>query len=188
MTYGLLHAQKAYIVTTNGDTIAIDAGEHFYDTGRKIKYYSGNAIFPKTIKTVEVEEIVDGASVYKVYTVNDEMHLYKVVATSADKTLLIRFIEPAANASSGGLGMEYYIIDNNVSVLTSGEVSPSSSKKKAEQEKQATKVILEHFGECRELKENLGKGITVQTDGTEKPFDNNLPLGFKMQKGIHNCE
>lgn len=188
MTCGLLHSQEAYIVTTTGDTISIDAGESFYDTGRKIKYYSGNAIFPKTIKTEEVYEIIDGKSYYAVFTFSGKSQLYKLVATSPRRTLWVRFIEPAANSSSGGLGMEYYVVGMANNVIASGEVSLSSSKKKAKQEKQATKDILEHFSECTAVTENLGKRITVQRDGTENPFDNNLPLGFKMQKGILNCD
>ena len=188
LSCGLLSAQEAYIRTVKGDTIVIDPGEHFYDTGRKIKYYSGNAIFPKTIKTEEVYEIVDGKSCYGVFTFNGRSHLYKIVVTSHRKTLWVRFTEPAANSSSGGLGMEYYVVDMSNNVLASGEVTPASSKKKAKQQSEAMKVILEHFGECMLVAQNLAKGVTVQPDGTEKPFDDNLPLGFKMQKGIHQCE
>jgi hypothetical protein len=93
----IMYSQEAYILTTDGEKITIDAGEHFYDTGRKIKYYSGNAIFPKTIKTEEVQEIVDGKSFYAVYTFNGKSHLYKIIATSPRKSLWVRFIEPAAN-------------------------------------------------------------------------------------------
>lgn len=185
----LLHSQEAYILTTKSDTIAIDPGESFYDTGRKIKYYSGNAIFPKTIKTLEVQEIVDGHSIYRVYSFNNNKeHLYKIVAVSPDKTLLARFIEPPANATSGGLGMEYYIVDANFNVITTSEIGTVTSKKRVEQDKQAAEMIFSHFGECNELIEHLGQGIALQPDGTAKPFTENLPLAFKVQKGIIECD
>src|SRR5688500_12204162 len=126
------HAQEAYILTADGKKITIDPGEYSYDTGKKIKYYSGNAIFPKTIKTSDVKEIVDGKSIYKILAFDDkkkDFHLYKVVAALPNKTLYVRFVEPPANASSGSLGVTYYIADVNLNVLASGEIDTIASKK-----------------------------------------------------------
>lgn len=185
------HSQEAYILTIDGRTIPIDAGEYSYDTGKKIKYYSGNSIFPKTIKTADVKEIVDGKSIYKVLAFDGEKkeyHLYKVVCTSPGKTLYVRFIEPPANASSGSLGAGYYITGAGLEVIASGEIGTIENKKRIEQEKQATEIILSHFSTCTELIETLGKGITLHPDETKKPFSENIPLGFKVQKGIIECE
>lgn len=186
----LLYSQEAYILTTEGEKIRIDAGEHFYDSGRKIKYYSGNAVFPKTIKTEKVKEIIDGQSIYRVYAFDDkkqELHLYKVVATAPDKTLLIQFIEPPANASSGGLGMRYFIVSGSNQVLASGEIPPLPPSRISNGKDIAIEDIMRYFGDCTTLRANFGKGSVSQPDGTEKSFTENIPLGFKVQKGIHQC-
>lgn len=185
------HAQESYILTNAGEKITIDPGEYSYDTGKKIRYYSGNAVFPKTIKTAEVKEIVDGKSVYKVLAFDDkkkDFHLYKVVAVSSGRTLYVRFVEPPANASSGSLGAEYYITTDDVGIIASGEIGTITTKSRTEQEKQAVEIISSHFGTCTELIETLGKGTALQPDGTEKSFTDNIPLGFKVQKGIIECE
>jgi hypothetical protein len=185
------HAQEAYILTVAGEKITIDTGEYSYDTGKKIKYYRGNTIFPKTLKTADVKEIVDGKSIYKILAFDDkkkDFHLYKVVAASPNKTLYVRFVEPPANASSGSLGAEYYITGAGFEVIASGEIGTLSNKKRTEQEKQAAEMIVSHFASCKELVYNLGKGITLQPDGTQKPFSEHIPLGFKSQKGIIECD
>lgn len=187
----IIYSQEAYILTNNDKKIYIDPGEHFYDTGRKIKYYSnGNSIFPKTIKTEEVKEIIDGISVYKVYAFDAKKkipQLYKIVATAPDKTLLVRFIEPAANASSGGLGMEYFIVDLNFSVLATGEIPPLSPSRVSFGKDLAYEHILYYFSACPAIAENLGKGTITLPDGSEKQFKGDIPLGFKVQKGIYHC-
>ena len=177
-------------MTIDSVKISIDPGENFYETGKKIKYYSGSAIFPKTIKTAEVKEIIDGPSLYKIFALDDKRqpHLYKIVAQAPDKRLLVRFIEPAANSTSGGLGMVYYVVSGTGTVLASGEMPAQPPSRNSHANNTVIEKLTSYFSNCPAVMANLGKGSTTQPDGTQTAFTENIPLGFKVQKGVYRCD
>jgi hypothetical protein len=177
---GFIYCQ-AYILTTDGEKITVNDSRWHESSFGKLRYYTGTGIihgFQKGIKLEKVVELKDGNSIYKPFTINKDINIYKVVATSAGKTLLAAFYQ----SDKGLVTAFYHIIDKDTNILASGKINRAWGKDKLKElESKVADDIRTHFGQCDEIVASLTMDFAINKVGSR---EDNM---FFLQDKVYNC-
>jgi hypothetical protein len=192
-------AQDDYVIKKDGTKILIRNEVFYYSTFGKLRCYlsSINGMqSQKGIELDEIEKLVTGDITYIPFKEsekrNTELMLYKVVAESDDKILLLAFyppISPPSYTPDYYLWYEYRIVDKNTStIVEAGMFCESGLRKKLENQKIAIEAVKKHFSNCKNIMNDLAEFETILPTKSGTGFTDAYIAGFMHQKKLLKCE
>lgn len=192
-------AQDDYVIKKDGTKILIRNEVYHHSTFGKLRCYFSDIKgiqFEKGIELDEIEKLVTGDITYIPFKEsekrNKDLMLYKVVAESDDKILLLAFYPPATQPSYAPeyyLWYQYRIVDKNTStIVEAGMFCESGIRKKIKVQKSAIEVVKKHFSNCKNIMSNLAEFETRLPKKMGTGFTDAYIAGFMHQKKLLKCE
>jgi len=187
---GLTYCQNSYIETNDGEKIIIKDQDYYYATFKKVRYFisddSKNWTFQRGIEVTKVKELISGKKVYRIYNIEKKPNFYKIVATSATKTLLLNLYEP--HDFNDHNHFYYFIIDNDNKIVEKGEFVDGKFERNMPDQLKAFKDIRTHFADCPDILSNLADYETRKPDRGMAGFTEDFIAGFMFQDNFLKCE
>jgi hypothetical protein len=187
-------AQENFILKKDGTKIEIQVEDYYYGNFGKAIYTSADkdgSVFEQGIKLNEIEKLVSGLITYipfkKSENKKDKLILYKVVAESNSKMLLVAFTEPRTKDDYYFI-YDYRIVDKLTNTIIVSDVFyESGMPKKLVWQKDAIAAIKIHFSDCKNIIDNLIEFEKNMPTSNGRGISDIYIAGFMHQKKPLTC-